>query len=224
LEIQQNRRYLHVPRQIVARPSEETEMSELEQRALRMVGQRFGRLVVISVSDRTDKARRLYWSCQCDCGNLHIVGGRYLRSGKSKSCGCIARPHGMSYTKEFACWKHILERCYNSNCAGYADYGGRGIGICERWRASFIAFFEDMGNIPNGKSIERIDNAGDYSKDNCRWASPLEQQQNTRQTKPCRVFGTAYTSIGSASRSMGISRSTLRWRIDNHFDGYEVMR
>lgn len=157
-----------------------------------MTGQRVGRWLVLErgESDRHGKAR---WMCRCDCGRSALVAASSLRSGQSRSCGCLRREvvsaarttHGHTRggreTAEFRAWRSMLERCYSPRYKQYRDYGGRGITVCARWRASFQAFLDDMGLKPSpGLSLDRRNNDGPYSPDNCRWATATEQRANRR--------------------------------------------
>lgn len=125
--------------------------------------------------------------CKCSCGKEKVVGLGNLSTGKSKSCGSIMRgckksstlTHGMTNTPEYRSWVHSKNRCYNEAFIDYKYYGGKGIIVCERWKGSFINFFEDMGKKPSPEhTLDRIDTAGNYEPDNCRWATKTEQAFN----------------------------------------------
>lgn len=157
-----------------------------------LTGQRFGRLVAVSKL-KSYGDRYWKWTCICDCGTTKVVDGRFLKEGKSKSCGCLAKDgtstikHGHAkknaHSTEYVIWGRMIHRCENPNAPLYKDYGGRGIGVCSAWRKSFEVFYRDMGPRPSTKhSIDRIDNDGNYEPGNCRWATQKEQSRNTSRT------------------------------------------
>jgi hypothetical protein len=154
---------------------------------LDLTGQRYGRFTVLSFAG-IDKHSSTTWQCQCDCGAIRTVVGSKLRSGRAKSCGCLSvesfgnrnRTHGLSKLPEYTIWKLMRGRCNNPNGLHFADYGGRGIKVCERW-TNFENFYADMGSRPSKlHSIDRINNNGCYEPSNCQWATQVQQTNNRR--------------------------------------------
>lgn len=189
-----------------------------------LVGQRFGRWVVTGYVGRPYDRRHI-WSCACDCGSLGEVEDSSLKFGKSRSCGCARREasasigvrsstHGMSKTApEYYVWASIKQRCLNPNVRNWHDYGGRGIRICDRWRDSFEAFYEDMGPRPSDRhSIDRIDNDGNYEAGNCRWADISTQSRNRRSNIMVKVNG-EHLTLAEAARISAVKYSTVRARL-----------
>lgn len=179
------------------------------------LGTRFGRLTVIR-SARNDNGGRL-WLCWCDCGKTTIQPSSRLRSGNTRSCGCLRKEearergrelakayntkHGMSSAAEYYAWRSMKNRCCNPRTAQYEDYGGRGITVCQRWLDSFKSFFADVGPRPTGMTLDRIDTNGNYVPGNVRWASRSTQQFNQRKQK-----GTS-----SAFRGVHLEKRTGKW-------------
>jgi len=121
-----------------------------------------------------------------------------------------ARAHPFKH--EYTSWRHMLQRCTNPNATSYADYGGRGIHVCERW-LSFDSFLEDMGPKPSSKhQIDRVNNSGHYSPDNCKWSTAVEQNCNRRDTRRI-TFDGATQSLRAWCRELGIPWTTLHDRL-----------
>ena len=186
-----------------------------------ITGQRFGRLTVIAHVGY----RRKYalWQCECDCGNSTIVIGSDLRRGNTQSCGCLARDrssevhfmHGMDGTPTYKSWIGTKTRCYKPDDSHYKDYGGRGIRVCTRWKNSFENFLEDMGKRPEGKTLDRIDNDGNYTPDNCKWSTPKEQSRNQRTNKLITYQGET-ECLARWAEILNVNYETLRSRLSRH--------
>lgn len=162
--------------------------------------------------------KHLYWLCRCDCGIEKPVSLLHLAGEKSRSCGCardetrgnLSRTHGMSETRTYFRWWDMIRRCEDSRVAGYKKYGARGIRVCERWR-KFENFFADMGHPPEGLTIHRINNDGDYTPENCKWATNHEQSRNTRRSKKITFNGETLNLRDWPAR-LGIKEQTLQSR------------
>lgn len=204
--------------------------------ALDLVGQKFGRWAVLSKAGYDAVKNSTLWNCRCECGNERVVLGNSLRSGKSKSCGCLHSErtatrntrHGYAVRGHrhpaYGCWKDMRKRCYQKNFKQYANYGGRGIRMCTLYQSSFTAFLEDIGERPEQHSVDRVDVNGHYSCGKCeecqsngwpmnvRWASVIEQANNKRDSVRLTYKGQTKT-IAEWAREVGLKASTISTRI-----------
>jgi hypothetical protein len=162
-----------------------------------LYGKRFDRLVVLKCVGRNNRSE-LLWQCKCDCGNTVVLKGATLRLNSSHSCGCdritkqreslinhykeLGKYHGQKGSPTYITWRNMRARCYNPKHDNYKYYGGAGITVCDRWCESFVNFLEDMGERPDGMTIDRIDRSGNYEPCNCKWATKDTQEYNKRTT------------------------------------------
>ena len=181
-----------------------------------LTGRRFGRLLVLGFHEKSAKAHDTFWivRCECDPDVQKIVARGKLISGKTKSCGCLRKPHGMFGTPEYKAWVSMIQRCTNPKARGWKRYGGRGISVCCEWRESFIAFFTYLGLRPSPlHSVDRFpDPDGNYGPGNVRWATPKEQGRNKTGNRHLRVDDVVLT-LGEWSERTGIKESTIRERL-----------
>lgn len=176
-------------------------------------GQRFGRLVYVGEADKRGVRRVV---ARCDCGDVRSYVASALTSGNTQSCGCLRleinsalakiqmTKHGMTGTPTFNSWSSAIERCYRKTADQYPHYGGRGITVCDRWRESFENFLADMGERPDGCTLDRHpDVDGNYEPGNCRWATAAQQANNKRNSRYVTRDGRTQT-ITEWAREFGI--------------------
>lgn len=159
----------------------------------------------------------LRWLCRCDCGAAKILFGVHLRRGR---VGCECMRTRKTDEALHTTWQSMMGRCHRTNDKSYANYGGRGISVCERWH-DIYKFVEDMGPKPPGTSLDRINNDGNYEPGNCRWATNIEQQSNKRNSVTLTHNGITDTLAGW-SRTLGIMPNTLRGRMLHNFTEAEL--
>ena len=162
-----------------------------------LVGKKFERLTVVKFS-HLDKRNARYWCVRCDCGEERKVRDGHMKSGATKSCGCLGREnldiarhkgkHGMHNSPTYHTWESMKARCLNPNASNYYLYGERGVTICKQW-LKFENFFADMKEKPEGKTLDRKNTNGNYEPSNCRWATHKEQIRNRRCTKKITYEG-----------------------------------
>lgn len=181
-----------------------------------LVGEVFGRFTVISFAGVRDNGVSR-WLCRCSCGSEVVHSRGNLKSGAATSCGCASKmreshvKHGMFGTPTYTCWAMMKQRCCNPNAARYDDYGGRGISVCERWE-SFENFLADMGEKPDGRTIERRDVNGNYEPSNCVWETPKAQARNRRNNRVVEFNGVS-KCISEWSEELGIPYQRLYHRL-----------
>ena len=188
-----------------------------------ITGLQFGRLTVICKAKKDSRAA--FWLCECQCGKRITVKGSSLRSGHTKSCGCLHdelssertiernSSHSMSKTRIYSIWGDMRKRCRNKHHWAFERYGGRGINVCEEWE-NFSAFYKwssDNG-YSDELSIDRINNDGDYCPQNCRWATKDEQANNRSNNRFVEHNGKRIT-VSQLSKETGIPYGTLYSRI-----------
>lgn len=184
-----------------------------------MTGFRFGKLVVLGEHSRMNDGA-VVWLCVCDCGKEKAIAGASLRAGRTKSCGCASpkfttettSSHGMSRTRTYRIWHGMRQRCSDAAKGKVRrNYFDKGIRVCERWE-KFENFFADMGEAPVGASIDRINGNGNYEPSNCRWATPVEQGNNTSANVVIEHLGEKKT-ISQWARDLGLKVNTLVYRL-----------
>ncbi len=194
-----------------------------------IAGKKFGMLTAIGIVGKRGKAN--LWKCLCDCGSETTSIATSLERGEKTSCGCkkthkrkprpdlaernkLSSTHGMTNTTTFSSWKAMRFRCENPASKDYPNYGGRGIKVCEAWSKSFEAFLADMGERPDGTSLDRIDVNGNYEPSNTRWATQERQSNNKRQNMYVEFNGEVKTATEWA-RLYGIESKTFIYRLKN---------
>lgn len=188
-----------------------------------LVGTKVGRLDVLKALRYEGKSGRLVVLCRCECGTEKEILAQSLRSGLTFSCGCLnrdrefrkavnaRRTHGMTGTATYRVWRNMHTRCENPKVNGYEHYGERGISVCERW-FKFENFLEDMGEKPDGLSIDRIDVNGNYEPGNCRWATNAQQAVNRRDNRVIEYNGISQC-LSEWANMIGVKPSTLHARL-----------
>lgn len=202
------------------------------RQAADMAGNVYGRITVLcrAYSKRPEDAKQTMWLCRCECGNEKIINGRSLRSGATRSCGCFNLENitthghggvGPKRSKTYQSWYAMINRCNNPATPNWDRYGGRGIAVCERWRA-FENFLSDMGERPVGTSLDRTDNDGNYEPGNCKWATTKAQAQNKEAVELIEIEGIEMTRHGW-SICVGIGSNTIKDRRKRGWSWYDAV-
>jgi len=187
---------------------------------INLEGQEFGCWTVLSEAGR--RHGHVMWLCQCQCGTKRIVEGVSLRKGGTKSCGCMHEDlmahlkgtHRLSNTSTHEVWKSMRQRCNNKRNKDYKYYGGRGIVCCDRWKR-FEKFYADMGEKPEGLTLERIDNNKGYSPSNCKWVNMKEQNRNSRNNRVIK-YGGETKCVSEWAEVLKIKVTVLRYRLKKY--------
>lgn len=192
-----------------------------------MIGQRFGRLTVVSRAGRNADNRATYL-CMCDCGSEKIIAGKAMRSGKTQSCGCYQRQrireakvtHGLTSHHLWVRWNNMMRRCYDTSCPAYINYGARGITVCDRWHdiRNFVA--DNEHHYVSDLTLDRIDNDGNYSPENTHWTTRTEQSRN-RRNNIRYTYGGRTLTLAEWADAAGIKKTTLWRRLREHGWSFE---
>lgn len=188
-----------------------------------LLGQRFGRLVVIEYAGRKGKGNLSYWRCKCDCGGIAESLAIHLRRGEKTNCGCTSKRQryvltGKSGTHEYKIWNMMVQRCRDSHHPNYRLYGARGIRVCQEWQDSFDAFLLHVGKCPaSGYQLDRIDNDGHYEPGNVRWVDRKQNMRNRRNNVRLTINGETLCVVEWSERS-GITAKMIAWRLENGWD------
>ena len=190
-----------------------------------LTGKRFGRLTVISRAE--NKGKHLMWNCICDCGNTKTARGETLKSGETKSCGCLLsestrnrmKTHGFGFENRlYRIWSNMKGRCYSKTSSVYNIYGARGITVCDEWKNDFLAFRKwalANGYDENAKrmdcTLDRINVDGNYCPENCRWVD-IKTQANNRRTNVFITYNEETHTISEWAEITGIKPFTLASR------------
>lgn len=204
------------------------------------IGDRLNRWTIIDKADPFiygGNDVRIRWLCRCDCGTEREVLQCSLINGKSKSCGCMRIEnannanvtHHMSRSRIYSVYRSMIQRCYNETNNDYHNYGGRGIEVCDEWRCNFEAFaawayehgYSDMAK-KYSISLDRIDNDGNYSPENCRFTTYSVQGNNTRRNRYIVANGEKHT-VAEWSRIQGVSPSRIRGRMNRGWDDNAII-
>lgn len=189
-----------------------------------LTGKRFGKLTVVAEHPER-KGHAIMWVCKCDCGNTKLINGNNLRQGKSTTCGCSTRSHGMRFTRLWSIWDGMMKRCYNPRHKWFKRYGGRGITICDEWLQNHGEFFSwALSNgYKDGLTIDRIDVDKGYCPENCRWVDMKTQLNNRSNNCVVEINGESRT-IAEWADITGIGYQTLYRRYRRGEQGVHLIR
>ena len=188
---------------------------------IEMTGRVVGKLLVTGAA-ASGSTGKLMWLCVCECSNVRWVDGARLRRAETKSCGCMKGAPTHGHTRRttkgaprsgtYSSWYAMIGRCTNERNTFFQKYGGAGVTVCDRWRKSFAAFLEEIGERPDGMTLDRIDTTGNYEPSNCRWATRKEQARNVRRNRYVLLDGERVVYPDAAER-LGTTRSGIVHRV-----------
>ncbi len=201
-------------------------------RPIDLTGARFGRLVVLKQS--IGSGRGAYWLCECDCGTQKVIASSCLRSGKTKSCGCLhdelsaARmiqqntTHAESHTRLYGIWSDMRKRCFNKHHWAYERYGGRGITVCSEWENyQTFAIWAKRNGYSDDLTLDRVDNNKSYTPKNCRWVDRKTQARN-KSNNPKFTFNEKTLTLADWAEQMNMPYTTLYGRVHNY--GWSIQK
>ncbi len=172
-------------------------LASMYQKVKIVIGDKYGRLTPVAIAGKNRYGRTTY-RCICDCGNEVVLEGSRIAHGTVKSCGCL-KGYGVSHSITYSSWRGAKWRCSYVKHPYYKYYGGKGVKMCQRWLKSFENFLKDMGERPSPEyTLDRIDPSGDYTPENCRWATIREQCNNRRNNRILTYKGKDYTASNFA--------------------------
>lgn len=193
---------------------------------LNLTGCRFGRLVVLEIEKPIRDTKRLRWVCRCDCGAVKTVSRQHLRQGHTQSCGChrrdwgatLSKTHGLATSRLYRIWSGMRQRCLNPRATNAHRYLGRGITVCPEWSSfeKFLEWSRASGYEPH-LTLDRADNNGPYSPENCRWATTSQQARNRRNTRKYSLHGKSKL-IQEWAAEFEISAETVKSRLRMGWD------
>lgn len=200
-----------------------------------LTNQKFGRLTAIKDVGK-DKSGHRMWECVCDCGTTKVLSVCHLNSGAVRSCGCLLTERNVKYNKEtkikhglrnssiYAIWRGIKRRTAVNSTHNYKDYGGRGIFMHQEWYDSFESFYlwATSHGYQEGLSIDRIDNNGPYTPDNCRWVNEKTQANNRRNNRLVEFNGKTQT-LSQWADELGIPRARIYKRAQSDLPPQELL-
>jgi len=183
-------------------------------------------LTLMSVLTKRSKDGHIQWLCQCSCGDVGTYLATRVKHNRVAGCqkcahaltGSRVRTHGMKNTATYSSWISMKDRCTNPESKDFARYGGKGITVCDQWLNSFEQFYKDIGEKPNGTSIDRINNDQGYSPKNCRWATHSQQQLNKPKSCLWLVNGVIYESLVTGAAAYGVKKQTIIKWVDGWTD------